>query len=63
MQSILRWITSVSFLFCSPYHYGYITELKAVGGSAFAYENVKHYTMGRISHEMGCACCNFLCSL
>jgi len=37
----------------SPYHYGFITELKAVG-SGFAYENVKHYTMGRISHEMGC---------
>ena len=37
----------------SPYKYGYITELRASKG--FRYDNVKHYSMGRIAHEMGCA--------
>jgi hypothetical protein len=38
---------------CSPYRYGYITELRASKG--FRYDNVKHYSMGRMAHEMGCA--------
>lgn len=38
---------------CSPYRYGYITELRASRG--FRYDNVKHYSMGRLAHEMGCA--------
>lgn len=37
----------------SPYRYGYITELRASKG--FRYDNVKHYSMGRLAHEMGCA--------
>lgn len=42
------------FIFvCSPYRYGYVTELRASKG--FRYDNVKHYTMGRIAHEMGCS--------
>lgn len=35
----------------NPYRYGWITELRAKNG--FKYTNVKHYAMGRISHEMG----------
>lgn len=35
----------------NPYHYGYITELQALDG--FQYTNAKHYSMGRLSHEMG----------
>lgn len=60
LRHMVVWLPSAADSFAlsrfparSPYHYGFITELKAVG-SGFAYENVKHYTMGRISHEMGC---------
>jgi hypothetical protein len=35
----------------NPYRYGYITELRASKG--FRYDNVKHYSMGRLAHEMG----------
>ena len=52
---------------CSPYRYGYVTELRASRG--FRYDNVKHYSMGRLAHEMGCPpkplhqpCCGPVCA-